>query len=127
MSLPEEKVAQLFQFLDQLSVMEDEDLLMHFTSDNIYALRELSELLREDIELERAVSEKRFVSVVRDLSETRRIWSERLDETLASAAEEFDRGNSVQALWILNGYIRFCPSPYYKEMAEGVMGNYEKE
>jgi hypothetical protein len=107
--------------------MEDEDLLMHFTSDNIYALRELSELLREDIELERAVSEKRFVSVVRDLSETRRIWSERLDETLASAAEEFDRGNSVQALWILNGYIRFCPSPYYKEMAEGVMGNYEKE
>ncbi|MGD8353394.1 MAG: hypothetical protein PVJ01_04435, partial [Pseudomonadota bacterium] len=91
MSLPEEKVAQLFQFLDQLSVMEDEDLLMHFTSDNIYALRELSELLREDIELERAVSEKRFVSVVRDLSETRRIWSERLDETLASAAEEFDR------------------------------------
>lgn len=123
----DDKIAQLFQFLDQLNVLEEEDLLMHFTNDNIFSLRALSEILREDIKLERAISEKRFVSVVRELSETRRIWSERLDETLASAAGELDRGNIIQALWILNGYIRFCPSPHYRSLAEAVMGEYEDQ
>ena len=127
MSLTDEKIIELFKLLDSLGELDGEELLGQFTSDNIYALGLMAGLLKEEMELERMLSEKRFICVVRGLSETRRIWSERLDETLSSAVEEFEKGNSVQALWILNGYIRFCPSPYYRAMAEEVMEEYENQ
>jgi hypothetical protein len=79
------------------------------------------------MDLERMLSEKRFVSIVRELYHTRKIWSDRLDETIASASHELGQGNRIQALWMLNGFIRFCPSPYYRELAESVVEEYEKE
>lgn len=121
-----DEIATLLLWLDQLSALNDDELLGYFTSERIKSLRFLSGVLKEGMEFETILSEKRFLSVIRELSETRKIWSGRLEETLSSAAEEFDRGNSVQALWILNGFIRFCPSPYYRSLAEGVMGEYEK-
>jgi hypothetical protein len=30
-------------------------------------------------------------------------------------------------MWILNGFIRFCPSPYYRDIAIEVMGEYEEQ
>ena len=36
-------------------------------------------------------------------------------------------GYLVQALWMLNGFIRFCPSPYYREIAAEVMEEYEEQ
>jgi hypothetical protein len=99
MELPDAKIAELFNLLDHLADLEVEELLGHFTTDN----------------------------VVQELHEMKKIWSDRLDKTLTSAAREFDQGNRVQALWILNGFIRFCPSPYYRDIAEGVTGKYEKQ
>ena len=127
MSLSDTEIIENLILLDQLGLMSEEELLSHFTSENIEAMRLLSEVLKEGMEFERMLSEKRFVNVVWELFETKRIWSEKLDETLGHAASEFDQGNRVQALWILNGFIRFCPSPYYQEMAQEVMGEYEKQ
>ena len=73
------------------------------------------------------LSEKRFANVIMELCETKKIWSERLSETLGTAASKFDEGNRVQALWILNGFIRFCPSPYYRELVEEVVGEYDEQ
>jgi len=126
MHLPDEKTAELFQILDSLGELESEELLIHFTSDNIEAIRLVSRVLKEGMDLERMVSENRFVKVVHELYETRKIWAERLEVTLTSAASEVDQGSRVQALWILNGFIRFCPSPYFREIAEEVMGEYEE-
>ena len=126
MTLTDEKIMELFNTLDHLGELEDEELLGQFTSENIESLRLISTILKEGMELERMLSEKRFAIVVQELFETKRIWSDRLNVTLGSAAQEFEQGNRVQALWILNGFIRFCPSPYYREMAEEVMGEYEK-
>lgn len=126
MILPEEKIAELFEFLDRLGELGPDELLVHFTSGNIEALRLLSGLLKAGMDLERILSEKRFINIVKELFETKKIWSERLLETLALAARENDQGNRIQALWILNGFIRFCPSPYYRELAEKVKGEYEK-
>ena len=127
MSLSDLKILEHFQLLDQLGAMEEKELLRHFTAENIEAMRFLSEMLKEDMELERVLSEKRFVNIVQELFETKGIWLEKLNETRVNAAQEHDQGNCVQALWILNGFIRFCPSPYYREMAEKVMEEYEKQ
>ena len=125
MPLPEEKIAELFEFLDRLGQLEPDELLAQFTSGNIEALRLASGLLKEGMDLERILSEKRFINVVKELFETRKIWSERFMETLARATWENDQGNRNQTLWILDGFIRFCPSPYYRELAEEVMREYE--
>ncbi len=127
MELPDARIMELFNLLDHLADLEVEELLGHFTTDNIESLRLISGVLKEGMYLERVLSEKRFVNVVQELHEMKRIWSERLGKTLTSADREFDQGNRVQAVWILNGFIRFCPSPYYREIAEGVMGKYEKQ
>jgi hypothetical protein len=127
MFLPDEKIVELIKLLDRLGALEIEELLGQFTSENIEALRLISEVLKERMEFERMLSEKRFVKVVQELYETKKIWAEKLNETLTSAAHEFHQGNSVQALWILNGFIRFCPSPYYREFAEEVMNEYENQ
>ena len=127
MFLPDDKIVELFKFLDNLGELEIEDLLGQFTSENIETLRLVSGVLREGMNLERVLSEKRFVNVVQELYEMKKIWSERLGETLASAAQESKNDNHVQALWILNGFVRFCPSPYYRDIAEGVMREYEEQ
>lgn len=125
MILSDTKTVELLKILDRLGELDAEELLSQFTSDNIEALRLISVILKEGMDVERMLSEKRFVKVVQELFETKRIWSDRLNVTLGSAAQEFEQGNRVQALWILNGFIRFCPSPYYREMAEEVMEQYE--
>ena len=125
MSLPDEKIVELFKFLDRLGELEAEELMGHFTSENIEALRLLSGVLKEGMDLERMMSEKRFVRVVHELFEMKRIWAGRLGETLTGASQEFDQGNCIQAMWILNGFIRFCPSPYYRDIVVEVMEEYE--
>ena len=127
MILSDTKTLELLKILDRLGELDDEELLSQFTSDNIEALRLISVILKEGMDVERMLSEKRFVKVVQELFETKRIWSDRLNVTLGSAAQEFEQGNRVQALWILNGFIRFCPSPYYRGMAEEVMEEYENQ
>ncbi|UCF88107.1 MAG: hypothetical protein JSV70_06705 [bacterium] len=126
MALSEIKIHQLLQTLDRLGRMEAAKLSGQFTDENINAMRLLSSLLKEDMDLEQVLSEKRFISVVGELFETRKMWSERLEETLKNAYREFEMGNRVQALWILNGFIRFCPSPYYRDRAGEVMEEYER-
>lgn len=127
MSFSDKEILELFLLLDRLGELGEEELLGHFTSENIEALRYAASVLKEGMEFERMLSEKRFVNVVQELFETKRIWSDKLNETLGNAAQEIDQGNRIQALWIINGFIRFCPSPYYREMAEEVMEEYEKE
>jgi len=127
MLFSDEKIAELFKLLDHLGELGSEELIGQFTSENIEALRLLSVILKEEMDLERMLSEKRFVNIIRELYETKMIWSGRLEQTLDNALEEYDGGNRVQALWILNGFIRFCPSPYYREIAEEVMEEYEEQ
>ena len=127
MFLPDSKIEVLFKLLDRLGELEAKELVSYFTSENIEALRLVSGALKEEMNLERMLSEKRFVNVVHELFETRRIWAERLGETITNASREYDQGNRIQALWILNGFIRFCPSPYYRERAEEVVEEYEEQ
>ncbi len=127
MLISKDKIAELFSILDSLGQLEAAELLGHFTSENIEAMRLISGLLKEDHDLERMWSEKRFVQVVQELFEMRKIWSDKLGETLTNAAREFDLGNRVQAIWILNGFIRFCTSPYYCDIAGEVIGKYEEQ
>lgn len=127
MTLSDEKITGLFEFLDRLAGLDPEDLPGHFTSANIETLRLACGVLKQGLELERILSERRFIGLVKELSETKEIWSERLQETLDLAAGEHGQGNLVQALWILNGFIRFCPSPYFIGKAQEVMREYEEE
>jgi hypothetical protein len=126
MSINSRKPKGLPELLDYLGELPEEELLAHFTSENIEALRLLADIFKEGMELERVLSEKRFVTSVRELHETKRIWSRRLEETLENAAREYDLGNCIQALWILNGFIRFCPSPHFRELAGEVLAEYEE-
>jgi len=127
MHVSDEKIFELFELLDRLCEIEDEQLLGYFTNENIGALRIASVVLKDEIYFEKVLSQKRFIKVVQELCEAKKIWSAKLEETLARVASEFDRGESVQALWILNGFIRFCPSPYFRNIAEKMLGEYEDQ
>ena len=127
MPLTDDKTVEIFSLLDRLGELEPGEMLSHFTSENIEMLRLASVMLKDGIDFEKILSQKRFVKVVQELYEAKKIWSSKLDETLAKVTEEIGFGNRVQALWILNGFIRFCPSPYYREIAEEVMGEYESQ
>jgi len=127
MHVSDEKIFELFELLDRLCEIEDEQLLGYFTNENIGALRIASVVLKDEIYFEKVLSQKRFIKVVQELCEAKKIWSAKLEETLARVASEFDRGESVQALWILNGFIRFCPSPYFRNIAEEMLGEYEDQ
>lgn len=125
MLISEEKTKELLLLLDRLGSLETRELLAHFTSENIESLRVISALLKDESRFERVLSENRFVDVVRELYETKKIWEAKLKESLSSSAGEFEKGNHIQALWIINGFIRFCPSPYFRNLAEETMGKYE--
>ena len=127
MHVSDEKIFELFELLDRLCEIEDEQLLGYFTNENIGALRIASVVLKDEIYFEKVLSQKRFIKVVQELCEAKKIWSAKLEETLARVASGFDRGESVQALWILNGFIRFCPSPYFRNIAEEMLGEYEDQ
>ena len=79
------------------------------------------------MEPERYLSENRFVEIVTELVDLKKIWSSKLDETLSNASEAFERDEKVQALWILDGFVRFCPSPYYRDIAERVLEGYGED
>jgi hypothetical protein len=117
----------IFDLLYHLGNLDPEELLGHFTEENVNTLKMSAPLLKEGMELERYLSEKRFVEVVNELNELRKIWSSKLDETLGNASEAFERDDKVQALWILDGFIRFCPSPYYRDIAERVLEGYSED
>ncbi len=114
----------LFELLERLGQLEGEELLGHFTEENVNALKATAGLLKEELELDRYLSEKRFVQIVGELYELKRMWSGKLKETLVNAGEAFERGEMVQAMWILDGFIRFCSSHYYRSIAEKVMERY---
>ena len=58
MSLSDNKIVVLFKQLDQLGELSSDDLLRHFTGENIEALRLISTLVKEGMDIERVLSEK---------------------------------------------------------------------
>ncbi len=121
------EIVRNLEILDQLGRMDYEELLTQFTSANVESMRFISSVLKDEMPFERVLSQGRFTEIVAELYETKNLWSSRLDETLAGAEKEMKQGNKVQALWILNGFIRFCSSPLYREMAQVVMEEYESQ
>jgi hypothetical protein len=117
----------IFDLLDRLGNLDPEELVGHFTEENVNTLKMSAPLLKEGMELERYLSEKRFVEIVNELCDLKKIWSVKLDETLSNAGEAYDRDEKVQAMWILEGFIRFCPSPYYSDIAERVLEGYGED
>ena len=117
----------LFELLERLGQLEGEELLGHFTEENVNALKATAGLLKEELELDRYLSETKFVQMVGELCELKRMWSGKLKETLENAGEVFERGEMVQAMWILNGFIRFCPAPHYRGIAERVLERYSED
>jgi len=111
----------LFLILDRLDCMDSKDLLDEFTDKTIAALRVVGGELNEKLILERVLSENRFVEVVRELVETRRIWSRHFDETVNLARKAAREGKVDQARWIIDGFLRFCPSPYFRGLAVKVI------
>ncbi len=126
MSFSDDRLHHLFELLDRLGELGGEELLGHFTEENVNALKTAAGLLKDGLELDRYLSETKFVQIVGELCELKRMWSGKLKETLENAGEAFERGEMVQAMWILDGFIRFCASPFYRSIAERVMERYEE-
>jgi hypothetical protein len=122
-----DRTQNIFELLDLLGELGPDDLMEHFTEENMDTLKLVAPLLKEGMELERYLSEKRFVEIVNELCDLKKIWSVKLDETLSNAGEAYDRDEKVQAMWILEGFIRFCPSPYYSDIAERVLEGYGED
>ncbi len=122
MSLKSSERERLFSLLDRLGKMEREDLLKEFTEDILGEVRVLARELNEELVLERVISENRFVEVIGDLAETNRIWARRYNETVNLAGKAAAEGKTDQARWILDGFLRFCPSPGYRWLVEKMLG-----
>ncbi|UCG38794.1 MAG: hypothetical protein JSV00_00735 [bacterium] len=127
MKLSDEKREDLFALVQRLGEMEPGELKSHFKEDVLASLRLAAEQLRDGLVVERYLSERRFVEIVRELHETMRIWSGRLEQTLQSAGEASAGGDARRAIWILRGFAKFCPSAHYRSVAEEAASSYEKE
>ena len=127
MGLNSSKRERLFSLLDRLDDMEPEDLLKEFTEEILGEVRILAGELNEELVLERVISENRFLEIIGDLAETNRIWARRYEETVNLAGKAVGEGKTEQACWLLDGFLRFCPSPYYREMAEKNFDEVQKE
>ena len=125
--MTDEHTQNLFILLDHLGELDPDDLLDHFTEENTTVLKAAAELLKEDMVLDRYLSEKVFVQVFGELVALKAMWSEKLETTLHNADEAFENGEKVRAIWILDGFIRFCPSPYYREIAQELLDEYGEE
>ena len=125
--MTDEHTQNLFILLDHLGELDPDDLLDHFTEENTTVLKAAAELLKEDMVLDRYLSEKMFVQIVSELVALKAMWSEKLETTLHNADEAFENDEKVRAMWILDGFIRFCPSPYYREIAEEMLDGYGEE
>lgn len=121
MGFSEEKKLELIDLVDRLAELGQDDLQDHFTTENIQSLRKAAELIKGNMTIETAVSTRRFVQVVLELSEAKGIWSGKWDQTLQQIGELIGEGEGKQALMVLRGFIRFCPSPYYRGEAEAVL------
>jgi hypothetical protein len=115
------KTERIFELLDRLGELDDAQLMDHFTDDTVSNLRLLAVQLNENMRLEKVLSEKRYIEVVRQLVGMRKIWSGKLDEVQGYVEQAMGKGGKDQALWLLNGYIRFCPSPYFRAEAEKIL------
>ena len=125
--MTDDRTHNLFILLDHLGELDPDDLLDHFTEENTTVLKAAAELLKEDMVLDRYLSEKVFVQVVGELVALKTMWSEKLETTLHNADEAFENDEKVRAIWILDGFIRFCPSPYYREIAQELLDEYGEE
>jgi len=109
------------QFLDRLGAMSEAELMENYTNETISSIRMIASELNENLDLEHILSERRFIEVVRDLAEIKAIWAQRLEETVKLAEKAVEGGKEMQAHWILDGFIRFCPSPYFRGIVENYM------
>lgn len=121
MILPETERKRVFELLDRFGEMDDDELLDHFTDKTVASLRLLLGELNENMRMERILSENRFVEVIRELVEIKNVWSGRLMEVQGHVEQAIEKGGKDQAVWLLNGFIRFCPSPHYRRAAEGIL------
>ena len=121
MILPETERERVFELLDRFGEMSVDELHEHFTDQNVASLRLLADELNENMMMERVLSEIRFVEVVRELVEIKSVWTTRLAEVQDHVKHAMEKGRREQAVWLLKGFIRFCPSPYYRKAAEGIL------
>lgn len=117
----------LLALLDRLAELEPEELLDHFTTENIQAVRRAIEEIKGDVTIEVTISSRRFVAIVRELSEAKSIWSEKWSQTMKTVDELSGKGKEDQALTVLRGFIRFCPSPYYRALGKKILRKMEEE
>ncbi|MDT8396268.1 MAG: hypothetical protein RRA32_07485 [bacterium] len=121
---PDERTRHLFDLLDRLGELGAEELLGYFTEENVNALTSITGLLKDRLEVDRYLTRKLFVQIVGELYDLKWMWSRKLGETLNNAGDAYVKGEKVQAMWILDGFIRFCSSPHYRSIAEKVLERY---
>jgi hypothetical protein len=115
------EILEHLDILDRLGSMNEDELVAHFTNENIAVIRLVAPELNEDLQMEHILSDKRFIAVVRDLAQMRALWKLRFEETAKAVEEASSGGKEMQAQWIIDGFLRFCPSPFYRGMAEKLM------
>jgi hypothetical protein len=89
-----------------------------FTQENLQLVRVILPVLSGTKMLPKAVSTQMFIATILELLDLRRFWAEKMKDTLVTANELMDSENPEKAMNTIKGFITFCPSPYYKMVAE---------
>jgi hypothetical protein len=44
-----------------------------------------------------------------------------MSEVKGHVEQTIEKGGKDQAIWLLKGFIRFCPAPYYRRIAKKML------
>jgi len=89
-----------------------------FTQENLQLVRVILPVLSGTKMLPKAVSTQMFIATILELLELKRFWTEKMKDTLTTANDLMAGNDTEKAVDTIKGFITFCPSPYYKMVAE---------
>lgn len=117
--------SRLYDLLDELTTLNQEDLENRFSKENVKALRRLAaDILGDESCLSLSLPSE-FVKSVYKLREAKRTWWRRLGDTIIIASESYDEGDMKAAIKIFDTFIKDCPSPFLKKIAMAHKKDYE--
>jgi hypothetical protein len=117
---------EAFNILDELADLEQHDLELQFSKDNIIYLRILLQEFHMEELLVEPISLINFTEIVYKLRETKRFWGRLLGDSIIQAAEMANRRETNGGIKILEAFIEKCPSPCYREHARNQIKYYLK-
>ncbi len=117
---------KLFNRLAELAMLSQYSLKSQFSKENAEAISNIAtDLFGEDFR-PAIDSPQEFIVYVYGLRDLYNRLSRRLGDAIIASGESYEKGDKETAISIMDGFIKDCPAPFLKEIAQAHKEDYRK-